>query len=170
MHIVAGTRTLPMLRFIGQRRAPGGHTGGTECTSQRVGKNPCCQRNGKREVIELFDFIALSISLTTDGQVFAVVFAHSRFVVGDRYLAARKLFLLFAFRSGSEVDTWGGGGDVQGVQNVPCSAWVKTDTASKTANATSVETHTLAASVLPTRCEVHSVPSRCPPLAPTRHR
>ena len=39
--------------------------------------------------------------------------------------------------------TWG----VQGVQNVLRSAWVKTDAATKTANATSVQTHTLAASV-----------------------
>jgi hypothetical protein len=48
---------------------------------------------------------------------------------------------------------------VQGVQNVPRSApasgnAVKTDAASKTANATSVET----GQFLPTRCEVHSVP------------
>ena len=34
----------------------------------------------------------------------------------------------------------GGGGEVQGVKNAPRSAWVKTDAASKTANATSVET------------------------------
>ena len=42
-----------------------------------------------------------------------------------------------------EVSTLG----VQGVQNVPLSAWVKIDAASKTTNVTSVETHTLVASV-----------------------
>ena len=47
------------------------------------------------------------------------------------------------------------GGGVQGVQNVPRSAWVKTDAANKTANATCVETRRR---FLPTRCEVHSVP------------
>jgi hypothetical protein len=45
----------------------------------------------------------------------------------------------------SEVGTWGE--EVQKIQNVPRSAWVKTDAASKTANATYVETHTLTASV-----------------------
>jgi hypothetical protein len=44
------------------------------------------------------------------------------------------------------VQRWTPGGDT-GVQNVPRSAWVKTDAANKTANATSVDTHTLAASV-----------------------
>jgi hypothetical protein len=38
-------------------------------------------------------------------------------------------------------------GEVQGEQNVPHSAWVKTDAASKTANATSGETRLLATSV-----------------------
>jgi hypothetical protein len=42
--------------------------------------------------------------------------------------------------SGVEViQRWAPGG-IQGVQNVPRSAWVETDAASKTANATSVET------------------------------
>jgi hypothetical protein len=49
-----------------------------------------------------------------------------------------------------------GGRGVQGVDNVPRSAWVKTDAASKTAKATSVETHMLARYILP--CKVHSVP------------
>jgi hypothetical protein len=50
----------------------------------------------------------------------------------------------------------GGHLGVQEVQNVPRSAWVKTDAASKTANATLVETHTLAVSVF--THEVHSPP------------
>jgi hypothetical protein len=48
--------------------------------------------------------------------------------------------------------------EVQGVQNLPCSAWVKTDAASKTANATSFETRLLATLVFTTRCMVHFAP------------
>jgi hypothetical protein len=44
--------------------------------------------------------------------------------------------VIFAW-SLAEVGTWGG------VQGVPRSAWVKTDAAGKTANATSVFTHAL---------------------------
>ena len=57
--------------------------------------------------------------------------------------------------------------NVQNVQNIPRSAWVKTDAASKTANATSVETHTLAASVFTYALRgtfYTPVPPRCPPL------
>jgi hypothetical protein len=59
-------------------------------------------------------------------------------------------------------------GGVQGIQNVPRSAWIKTDTESKTANATSVETHLLAASVLThTLRDTFCTPCTsglCPPL------
>jgi hypothetical protein len=56
----------------------------------------------------------------------------------------------------TEVGTWG----VQGVQNVSRSAWVITDASSKTANATSVETHTLAASVFTHAVRVTFIPPR----------
>ena len=54
----------------------------------------------------------------------------------------------------SYVISIGGHLGVQGVQNVPRSVWVKTDAASKTANATCVETQN---QFLPTRCEVQFV-------------
>ena len=65
-------------------------------------------------------------------------------LVGALYLGGTPVEMshrfVAAFRA--EMGTWG---RVQGVQNVPRIAFVKTDAASKTANATSVETHTLAA-------------------------
>jgi hypothetical protein len=58
-------------------------------------------------------------------------------------------------------------GHMAWVQNVPSSEWVKTDAASKMANATSVETRLPERrQFLPTRCEVHSVPP-VPPQVPT---
>jgi serine/threonine protein kinase len=62
------------------------------------------------------------------------------------------------------VGLWLGGGHLggergyRGVQNVPRSAWVKTDAASKTANATSVFNHALRGTFC-TPCTL-----RCPPL------
>jgi hypothetical protein len=61
-------------------------------------------------------------------QDFPVIFHPDIFnISGSCYLYAEKIF-----QSGKSLG-------VQGVQNVPRSAWVKTDVASKTANATSVE-------------------------------
>ena len=59
-----------------------------------------------------------------------------------------------------EVGTWG----VQGLQNVPRSAWVKTYAASKTANATSVFTHALRGTFC-TPCT--PPPPKCPLLMTT---
>ena len=63
-------------------------------------------------------------------------------------LEANRIDVQNAKASGKQcaIQRWAPGG-VQGVQNVPRSAWVNTDAASKTTTTTSIETHTLAASV-----------------------
>ena len=70
----------------------------------------------------------------------------------------------FAHHVLPEVGTWGEG--IHEVQNVLRSAWVKTDAASKTANATSVKTRLLAASVF-THALRGTLCTPCTPQVPT---
>ena len=91
------------------------------------------------------------------------------------FAAGQSLLTSPHVRSLQRWATWGS----TGVQNVSRSAWVNTDAASKTANATSVETRLLAASVFPHALRAGNVrfyphaaryilyplyPPRCPPL------